>query len=104
MLNKQIYVAFTVLELSKWLMHDFHYNFIKKHFVAKLLFTDRDSLTNEIKLEDVYEEFFKHKHLFDFTNFPKNSKFFDEVNKKVIGKVKDKSENFKKGGGGWKNC
>ena len=32
MLNKPIYVRFTVLELRKWLMHDFHYNFIKKNF------------------------------------------------------------------------
>ena len=29
-LNKPIYVRFTVLELRKWLMYDFHYNFIKK--------------------------------------------------------------------------
>ena len=57
-----------------------------------MLFTDTDSLTYEIKSEDVYEEFFKHKHLFDFSNFPKNSKFFDEANKKVIGKMKDVSE------------
>ena len=91
-LNKPIYLGFTVLELSKWLMYDFHYNFIKKHFDAELLFTDTDSLTYEIKSEDVYEEFFKHKHLFDFSNYPKDSKFFDETNKKVIGKMKDESE------------
>ena len=68
-----------------------HYNF-KKHFDAELLFTDTDSLTYEIKSENVYEEVFKHKHLFDFSNFPKNSNFFGEANKKVIGKMKDVSE------------
>ena len=45
MLNKPIYVAFIVLELRKWLMHDFHYSFIKKHIDAELLFTDTGSLT-----------------------------------------------------------
>ena len=50
------------------------------------------SLTCEIKSEDVYEEFFKHKHLFDFSNYPEDSKFFDQANKKVIGKIKDESE------------
>ena len=69
-------------------MYDFHYNFVKKNFDAELLFTDTDSLAYEIKLDDVYEEFFKHKHLFDFSNLPKNSKFFGEANKKVIGKTK----------------
>ena len=33
-LNKPIHVGFTVVELSKWLMYDFHYNFIKKNFDA----------------------------------------------------------------------
>ena len=72
-------------------MYDFHYSFIKKHFDAKLLFTDTDSLTYEIKSKDVYEEFFKHKHLFNFSNYPKDLKVFDESNKKVIGKMKDQS-------------
>ena len=89
MLNKPIYVGFTILELSKWLMYDFHYNFIKKHFDTKLLFTDTDSLTYEIKSEDVCKEFFKHKRLFDIINFLKNSNFFHEANKNVIGKMKD---------------
>ena len=80
-LKKPIYVGFTVLELSKWLMYDFHYNFIKKSFDAELLFTDTESLASEIKSEDVYKEFFKHKHLFDFSNLSKNSKFFDDANK-----------------------
>ena len=56
------------------------------------LFTDTDSLTYEIKSKNVYEEFFKHKHLFDFSSPPKNLKFFDEANKKVIGKMKHVSE------------
>ena len=74
-LKKPIYVEFTVLELSKWLMYDLHYNFIKKHFDAELLFTNTDSLTYEIKSEDVCEEFFKHKHLFDLAIFQKTQSF-----------------------------
>ena len=53
------------------------------------MFTDTDSLTYAIISEDVYEEFFKWKNLFDFSNCSKDSKFFNETNKKVIGKMKD---------------
>ena len=48
-----INVGFTVLELSKWLMYDFHYNFIKKNLIAELLFTDTDSLAYDIKSKNV---------------------------------------------------
>ena len=71
-LNKSIYVGFTVLDLSKWKMYDFHYNFIKKNFNAELLFTDTDSLAYEIKSKNVYEEFFKRKDFFDFSNYSKD--------------------------------
>ena len=54
-----------------------------------MLFTDTDSLTYEIKSKNVYEEFYKWKDLFDFSNYSKDSKFFNESNKKVIGKMKD---------------
>ena len=87
-LNKPIYIGITVLDLSKWKMY-FYYNLIKKDFDAKLFFTDTDSLTYEIKSKDVHEEFFKWKDLFDFSNYSKDSKFFNETNKKVIGKMKD---------------
>ena len=79
-LNKPIYVGFTVLDLSKWMMYDFHYNFIDKDLDAELLFTDTDSQTYEIKSENAYEEFFKWKDLFDFSNYSKDSIFYGENN------------------------
>ena len=81
-LHKPIYIGFTVLDLSKWKMHDFHYNFIKKKINAELLFTDTGSLIYEIKSENVYKKYFKWKDLFDFSNYSKDSKFFNETNKK----------------------
>ena len=70
-------------------MYKFHYEYIKNKFDAKLLFTDTDSLVYEIKTEDAYEDFYSDKDLFDFSDYPVNSKYFDPTNKKVIGKMKD---------------
>ena len=70
-------------------IYDFHYNFIKKSFDAELSFTDTDSLIYKIKSENVYEELFKRKDLFDFSNCSKDSRFFDGTNNKVVGKMKD---------------
>ena len=70
-------------------MYDFHYNFIQKNFSAELLFTVTDSLTYEIKSENVYKEFYKWKDLFGFSNHSKDSRFYDDTNKNVIGKMKD---------------
>ena len=51
------------------------------------MFTDTDSLTYEIESKDIYEKLFKHKHLFDFSEYQSN--FFDPTDKKVSGKIKD---------------
>ena len=45
-----------------------------------------------MKTGDIYEDFYKDKHLFDVSNYPKDSKFFDPDNEKVIGKMKDESK------------
>lgn len=93
LVNKPTYVGFAVLELSKHLMFDFHYNFIKFMYGSKaeLLFTDTDSLMYEIVAADVPQTFFQNKMKFDFSNYSKESPYFDPTNKAVIGKFKDEA-------------
>ena len=89
-LNKPIYVGFSILELSKLLMYDFHYRYFKNKYNTTLLFTDSDSLVYKIKgKDDVYEKIYSDRDLFDFSDYLKNSKFYDVTNKNVIGKMKD---------------
>ena len=82
-------MGFSILDLSKLFMDELHYKYIKNKFDAKLLFTDADRLVYEFKTEDAYEDFYHDESLFDFSEYPLDSKFFDPVNEKVIGKVKD---------------
>jgi len=74
-------------------MYRFHYNYIKKKYgkKAKLLFTDTDGLTYEIEAEDVYKDFWKYRKKFDNSDYSKDSKYYDDTNKKVIGKMKDEA-------------
>ena len=92
-LNRPAYVGMCILDLSKTLMYDFHYNYIKEKYgeKAKLLFTDTDSLTYEIETNDVYKDFWKDKDKFDNSDYPEDSKYFYGKNKKVIGKFKDEA-------------
>ena len=92
-LNKPAYVGMCILDLSKTLMYDFHYNYIKNKYgdKAKLLFTDTDSLTYLVQAEDVYQDFWADKDMFDNSDYPESSPYFDKTNKKIIGKFKDEA-------------
>lgn len=72
-------------------MYDFYYGYIKNEYRsnAKLLFTD--SLTNEIKTEDVYKDFWDDKNKFKNSDYPEKSQFYDKHTKKVIEKFKDEA-------------
>ena len=90
-LDRPVYVRMCILDLSKTLLYDFHYNHIKQKYGsrAKLLFTDTDSLRYEIEAKDVYADFWSDKQRFFNSDYNKESPFYDSTNKKVIGKFKD---------------
>ena len=92
-LNRLAYVGMCILDLSKMLMYNFHHNYIKKKYNnrARLLFTDTDSLTYEIEAEDIYKDFWNDKDMFDNSDYPESSPYYFNVNKKIIGKFKDKA-------------
>ena len=91
-LNRPAYIGMCILDLSKTLMYDFHYNYIKQKYGTKQnYYSDTDSLTYEIEAEVVYSDFYKDKHLFDNSDYPENSPHFDKTNKKIIGKFKDET-------------
>lgn len=93
LLNRPIYVGYCILDISKVLMYDFHYNYIVPKYgdKATLLFTDTDSLCYSIETEDVYKDIGEDAHLFDFSDYPANHPLHSNVNKKVIGKMKDET-------------
>ena len=83
-LDRPAYVGMCILDLSKTLLYDFHYNYIRQKYNsrAKLLFTDTDSLCYEIETGDAYEEFWANKELFDNSDYSKDSPYFCVANKK----------------------
>ena len=94
LLNKPAYVGMSILDISKTLMYDFHYNHIRKVYGdrVKLLFTDTDSLMYRLHTTDAYEDALKFASKLDTSCYSKDSPFYDASNKKVIGKMKDEAD------------
>ena len=89
-LCKPIYAGFSILDLSKITMFDFHYNQMKPRYPnSNMLFTDTDSLAYEIETNDIYEDMSTFSHIFDFSEYPDTHPLFSLVNKKLSGKFKD---------------
>ena len=92
--DKPVYLGMCILDLSKTLMYDFHYNYIKQKYgdKAKLLLTDTDSLMYEIQTEDFYKDINGDvKDRFDTSGYPRGhpSGIPSGFNKKVLGMFKD---------------
>jgi hypothetical protein len=91
-LNKPIAVGMSVLDISKTLMYDFHYNVMLPKYGIKnlrLCMTDTDSLLYWIATDDVYADTRSMKHHFDLSEYDKSHPNYDETNKKALGKFKD---------------
>ena len=94
--NKPVYLGMCILDLSKTLMYDFHYNYMKTKYMdrAKLLFSDTDSLAYEVHTNDFYKDISGDVATkFDTSNFPKDHPSGIEagLNKKVVGMFKDEA-------------
>ena len=95
-MNKPVYLGMCILDVSKTIMYEFHYKYIKPKYgdKAKLLFTDTDSLMYEIETEDFYKDISGDvKNRFDTSDYPYNHKsgIPTGCNKKVLGMFKDET-------------
>ena len=93
-MNKPIYLGQVILDLSKTLIHEFRYDYIKPMYgdKARLCYTDTDSFVIHIKTEGFYKDISNDvDNWFDTSNFNKNDNRPIEIgkNKKAIGKFKD---------------
>ncbi|XP_026322221.1 uncharacterized protein LOC113231895 [Hyposmocoma kahamanoa] len=91
-LDRPIYIGFSVLEYAKQHLYKFHYDFIKKIYNqnAKLCYTDTDSLLYLIFTEDVYRDIKNNLSEFDTSNFDLNNPYcIERVNAKIPGLFKD---------------
>ena len=76
-MNKPLYLGFSILEISKTLMYEFWYDYIKPNYQnnAKLCYMDSDSFIIQIKIEDFYKNIAVDvKQWFDTTDYNEDDK------------------------------
>lgn len=91
---KPIIVGFTVLEVSKLKMYQFHYDYMLPKFGSDcfLNYTDTDSFIYTIFCDDIYNECIKQdSHLFDTSNYPENNVYSIKKSDKTLGLMKDEN-------------
>ena len=92
-LCKPIYCGMCILDLSKYAMYDFYYNYLKQKYQNKLQLqmTDTDNLLFYCETEDIYRDMSENIELFDTPDFPEHHYLHTTQNKKVLGKMKDET-------------
>ena len=92
-LNKPMYVGFSVLDISKTCLYQFHYDVMPKLVgddKFSLLYTDTDSLIYNIETDDIYRRIKANIEHFDTSDFPSPNPYdIPRVNKKIVGLMKD---------------
>ena len=96
-MNKVVYLGFSILELSKILMHEFQYYYVKPKYVrkVKLCYIDRNNLIAYIKTDYIYEDIARDvETTFDISNYELKCNSNEQPlprakNEKVIGLMKD---------------
>ena len=92
-MNKPIYLGLSILEISKILMYEFCYDYMKPKYDnnVKLCYINTDSFIMNIKTNDFYEDIANDvENRFDTSNYEVNRPLPMGRNKKVIGLMKDK--------------
>ena len=92
-MNKPVYLGQVILDLSKTIMYEFHYDYMKRKYKEsdlKLLYMDTDSLVYNIKTEDFYKDIAGDVDTrFDTSGYEPDRPLPIGKNKKVIGLMKD---------------
>ena len=91
LMDKPLYLGFSVLELSKLLMYETYYDKLQPYFgqeIIQLHYMDTDSFVLSVNTKDIIKDLKSLEDIFDFSNLDKTHELFSNKNKKVLGRFK----------------